>query len=331
MFGYLISFHYYRRTDLDELAEAAGAPELTFLADSGAFSAYTQGAQVRLEDYAAWLERWAHRVHAYASLDVLFDPEATMANTARLRELGAKDAMPVFHLGSPMEVFERYVAEEPYVGVGGMASGTLTMKDARLWKYLDVLHGKAAAAGTRLHGFGLSSWPVVKRFPWYSFDSSTAGSGYRYGRVLVFDPYADRWRGWGLRDRRAWHRHGWLVREYGMAPADFVGTNVQVRTPLITIAARSWSRATATLAQRAYVVDTSTGDKSGPHWMGPWEAGNRWRGYLTDAAFMQTEGDRNRLGAYERGNRWAPSSQNETSGPGGPPGALAGATPALPL
>ena len=60
----------------------------------------------------------------------------------------------MFHLGSPLRVFERYLSESPYVGVGGMASGTLTMRDPRLWKYLDRLHGLAAAAKVGLHGFG---------------------------------------------------------------------------------------------------------------------------------------------------------------------------------
>lgn len=338
MFDYLISFHYYRNTDLDELAASTGREDLTFFADSGAFSAHTTGTHIDLAEYAGWIERWRHRIHAYAGLDVLFDAEGTMRNTEALRKLGL-DPMPVFHLGSPLAVFQRYLTESPYVGVGGMASGTLTMRDPRLWKYLDRLHGLAAAAKVGLHGFGLSSWPVIRRFPWRSIDSSTPGTGYRYGRVHAFDPYTDRFLMWALRDRRAWHRHGWLVREYGMTPEQFHGDNVAIRGALIQIAARSWSRAARSLRSRVHLADTSTGDRGGERkttWMKMWEDGNRWdtalylgdphptprvnceriaaweQGntwvYVTDAAMQQAQGDGTRLAAYEQGNRWGGTS-----------------------
>lgn len=317
MFGYLVSFHYYRNTDLDALAASTGRDDLTFFADSGAFSAHTLGQVISLEDYAGWLGRWRHRIHAYAGLDVLFDAEGTQRNTAALRELGL-DPMPVFHLGSPLTAFKAYLAESPYVGVGGMASGTLTLRDARLLRYLDRLHGMAASAGVGLHGFGLSSWAVIRRWPWRSVDSSTPGIGYRYGRIQAYDPYTDRWFMWSLRDQRAWHRHGWLVREYGMAPAQFRGDNVSIRDALIQLAARSWSRAAKTLAGRAYLCDTSTGDRGGergPTWMAMWERGNRWdtRVYVTDAALAQRQGAGTRIGALDRGNRWG--TPGATSGP----------------
>jgi hypothetical protein len=302
MFGYLLSYVYYRRADLDELAASTGRDDLTFFADSGAFSAHTLGSSIDLRDYADWIERWRHRIHAYASLDVLFDAEGTVRNTAALRELGL-DPMPVFHLGSPLRVFKRYLDECSYVGVGGMASGALTMRDPRMWNYLDQLHGMAASAGVGLHGFGLSSWPVIRRFPWRSVDSSTPGTGYRYGRVQVFDPYSDRFLMWALRDRRAWHRHGWLVREYGMAPEDFTGGNVSIRHALIQIAARSWSRATRELGGDVYVA--LAGASEG---VGPWDEGNTWV-YVTDTAMreMVPGGAGTRLRVYDEGNRWSPA------------------------
>lgn len=303
MFGYLISYAYYRDCDLDALAASTGRDELTFFADSGAFSAHTIGREISLAGYADWIERWRHRIHAYASLDVLFDAEATRANTEALRALGL-DPVPVFHLGSPMAAFKRYLEEGSYVAVGGIASGTLSLRDPRLWAYLSRLHGLAQAAGVGLHGFGLSSWKVIRGFPWRSIDSSTPGMGYRYGRIQAFDPYTDRWHAWSLRDRRAWHRHGWLVREYGMTPDDFAGDNVAIRTALIQIAARSWSRAAAALSTETYIADPPPTPKLATERIAEWDRGNTWV-YVVDAAMQQPQDATTRLAVFDQGNRWA--------------------------
>lgn len=256
MFDYLLSYHYYRKADLDALADAAGVPDLTFFADSGAFSAHTTGAKITVEEYGEWLTRWRHRFHAYASLDVLFDHVGTMRNTRAMQALGF-DPIPVFHLGSPMSAFEQYLDETNYVAIGGMASGTLTMRDPRMWKYLDLLHKKAQERRVRLHGFGLSAWPVMARFPWYSIDSSTPSAGHRWGWICLFDPFGKKWRTWRLRNKPAWRRWGWLVREYGMRPEDFDGDNRAIRPALIKIAAASWSRAAESLPARVYLTDTA--------------------------------------------------------------------------
>jgi hypothetical protein len=196
------------------------------------------------------------------------------------------------------------------VGVGGLVRASLTMRDPKLWRYLTELHARARDASTVLHGFGLSSWPAIKSFPWFSVDSSAPGSGYRYGRVMAYDPFADSWRTWRASDRVAWHRWGWLVREYGMTPAEFALPAPANRAALIAIAARSWSRAAATLdGRRVYVSDTSTSAEKNAHryreTMKAWEHGNQWatRVYVTDGAFGSTEEGGSRLGAFERSNR----------------------------
>lgn len=316
MFHYLLSYHYYAKTDLDKLAEASGTPDLTFLADSGAFSAFHAGAQVTVEDYVAWIKRWDHRLHAVAALDVLGDHKASIRNTQKMRDLGV-DPLPVFHLGEPITVLEQYLAETEYMAIGGMVKASVTMRDRRLWKYLATIHQLAGEAGVKLHGFGLSSWPVIRRFPWYSVDSSSAGSGYRYGRCTAYDPFADKWAAWALRDAKAWHRHGWLVREYGLRPQDFKGSNTAIRGNLIALAARSWARAAQVLADdhatRSYVTDgafASNEPTAGGSRIKAYEDGNRWttKVYVADGA---TSTDKNGgagaqlLADYEDGKRWA--------------------------
>jgi hypothetical protein len=321
MFHYLLSYHYYKKTDLDELAEAAGDPELTFLADSGAFSAFTSGAEVTLDEYAVWLKRWQHRLHAYANLDILQDPAGSAANLQRLRDHGL-DPMPVFHVGEPLDTFTACLESAPYVAVGGLVNASVRARDARLWRYLAGLHAEAQEAGVKLHGFGLSSWPLIRRFPWYSVDSSTPGLGYRYGVMKVYDPYGDRIVTWGLHDRKKWQKYGWLVREYGMRPEDFRGTGPAIRGALIAISARSWAHAARQLADtRVYITDGAFGSGEPSHGkgavrIGAFHDGNRWehgtRLYVTDPHPSATK-NVERIAGWQAGNTWTPEQQEVAS------------------
>lgn len=312
MFHYLLSYHYYRKTDLDKLAEASGTPDMTFLADSGAFSAFHAGAQVTVEDYVAWCKRWEHRLHAVAALDVLGNAKASIRNTQKMRDLGVTP-LPVFHLGEPMSVLEQYLGECDYMAIGGMVKASVTMRDRRLWKYLATIHQMAGDAEVKLHGFGLSSWPVIRRFPWYSVDSSSAGSGYRYGRCTAYDHYTDSWKAWALRDSKAWHTHGWLVREYGLKPQDFKGSNSAIRGNLIALAARSWSKAAKVLgddhATRSYVTDGAFGSSeptAGGSRIKAYEDANKWgtRVYVTDPSESHNLNCQ-RIKTWQDANTWA--------------------------
>jgi hypothetical protein len=340
VFGYLLSYHYYRATDLDALAEAAGAPDLTFFADSGAFSAEHAGAQISIADYAGWLKRWAHRIHAYASLDVLHEPVASQRNYDALKDLGL-DPLPVFHVGEPLEFYDRCLELGPYMAIGGMVRSSLGMRSAKFWRYLSKLHDQAQASEVKLHGFGLCSWPVIRQFPWHSVDSSEASSGFRYGRVTCYDPYADTWRAWHLRDRQAWGRWGWLAREYEMTPTDFGGSNVEAREALITIAARSWAVAARRCEVEVYQAPhlSAAGIKSknpaqaptGRDVIAAYQRANDWEGeasgttlYVAEA-YTSQEGRRGsnwHFARWQDGVRWERARRDSS------PGALSGPLPA---
>jgi hypothetical protein len=80
----LVSYHYYKKTDLDTLVAKLSPPVPDIFADSGAFSAHTQGVSVSLGEYVAWLRRWSHHFTTYSNLDVIGDADATGTNQRRL-------------------------------------------------------------------------------------------------------------------------------------------------------------------------------------------------------------------------------------------------------
>ena len=254
MIGYLLSFFYFRDQDLDHLAALTGRPGVKFFADSGAFSAFTSGKPISRNEYATWLRTWSHVVDPYVNLDVKFDLPATLDNQQHLEGLGLHPA-PVFHLGESLDLFREMVQRHDFVAIGNLTTGS--KRDPKLWGLVDVLHGIAAEHSCGLHGFGLSSWPMVSRFPWKSVDSSSMGASFRYGSMKVWDFYSRRWISWRTGDSGAWHRHGWLLREYGFEPGEFAGRSRKEQlVPLMRLAGATWAKATEDLdGTNCYLVD----------------------------------------------------------------------------
>ncbi len=219
----LVSFHYARFVDLGEIADHPGPVEV--FADSGAFSARSVGADIKLADYAAWLRDWSGLFAAAANLDVIGDHEASRRNLHLLEDCGL-DVIPVFHAGSPWGELDELCARYRYVGLGGMASST--REGDRLAFWLAHCFRMGRDHGTAFHGFGQTSPTVLARFPFYSVDSSSWTSGIRYKQSLLWS------------DRRAaflWIRHGTarvqrhraLIRSHGGDPDHMANPGFAVR------------------------------------------------------------------------------------------------------
>ena len=175
---FLLSFYYYRSTNLDKYF---GSFSTSLMADSGAFSATTVGATISIHKYAAWIKTWGHLFDSYANLDVIGNAQATLDNQRRLEDMGLRP-LPVFHVNEPWEYLEYYLEHYDYIALGGLV-GIAHNKGMMPWliKAFQML-----SASQRYHGFGMTSWEMLSNLPWGSVDSSSWGSGYRYGRIPLF-------------------------------------------------------------------------------------------------------------------------------------------------
>jgi len=155
--------------------------------DSGAFSAKTLGAEISLTRYCQWLTRYAPFIDHYAVLDAIgsdeTSAETTWANQRRMEDKGLAP-VPCFHYGEPLRFLERYVEEYDYVALGGM----VPVETARLKLWLDVLWCNyltfAGQTIIKVHGFGMTTFELMSRYPWYTVDSSSWLMGGRNGSVL---------------------------------------------------------------------------------------------------------------------------------------------------
>lgn len=213
-FRFLVSFHYHQKTDLKEIVDCYDGPCEVF-ADSGAFSAATLGATIKLEDYAAWLKDWSSILTVRATLDVIGDPEATMRNTIKLERMGIP-VLPVFHVGTPFEELEKLCKRYDYVALGGMVPHS-TNSDAVL-RWLIRCFKIASDTGTVFHGFGQTRLDTLKALPFYSVDSSAWASGMMYGTIVLWDEKRRAFTKMQGGDASAARRNAALLREHGANP-----------------------------------------------------------------------------------------------------------------
>lgn len=236
----LLSYWYYKDTDLDELFQTYFTkPYPDVLADSGAFSAMTQGAMITVDEYADWVRQWRHLFTAYANLDVIKDAEATWRNHEAMKERGLKP-VPCFHVLEDFDWLRRYVDDGyRYIALG--VAGMQARRDA-VMRWL-VKCFKIAGDEAVFHGFALTSWKVLRSFPWYSADSSSWGAGFRYGRVPLFDADRGRFAQADLGDPVSCYENADLFRSLGFDPADFADRERNDRAKICAISALSYMQA----------------------------------------------------------------------------------------
>jgi len=244
----LMSYFYYRTFDMDELlARHFVEPYPEIFADSGAFSADSQGKHITIREYADWVHRWKHLFSGYANLDVIGDQDATMENQHRLEDLGLTP-LPTITLGyegSDYDLLDEIADSYGYLALGGRGPHKhYTKKIMRhLIRCFKVVQGRA-----KIHGFGVTSWIAIKALPWYSVDSTTWVNGFKFGKVSVFDPRNGKWYVMHFKDRAIWRRYASLIRWYGYDPADFAGVKVPDRRLLGGLAVLSYMVAERWLA-----------------------------------------------------------------------------------
>lgn len=166
----LDSYHYIGNDRMIKRIRSTGRK--IFL-DSGAFSAFTLGKKVNLKEYCDYVKKNQDIFEVVSVLDAIGDPDQTYRNQKQMESLGVQ-ALPCYHYGEPEAVLDYYSRTYEYITIGGMvpiSTPQLKIWLDRIWGgYLTTSEGTAKI---KVHGFGLTSVPLMARYPWYSVDSSS--------------------------------------------------------------------------------------------------------------------------------------------------------------
>lgn len=234
----LISYHYYQKDDLDKLfARYFTPPYPDVFCDSGAYSAWSLGMPINVKAYAEWVHKWKHLFTVHANLDVKGDIDAGLKNQEYLESQGL-NPLPVFHGGEPMSVLEDMIQKYPYIALGGLAGSTQS-GSREMWRFVTKCF-EVASGRSVFHGFGMTNWQLMKAFPWYSVDSSSWGSGFRFGTVPVFDRRIGKFEKVKLGDSVSCKKSADNLYEMGFDWREFANRTLNKRSRICAVAALSY-------------------------------------------------------------------------------------------
>lgn len=182
-YNILASYHYFKSKP--ELIKKSIAMNHSVFIDSGAFSAHNSGKEIDIDDFCKFIKETG-AIH-YASLDVMGDAKATIENYNYMVEKHGLKPILTFHMGSSIEELHTVLDVDcKYIALGGLvfSSGIMNHCD-EVWSV--ILNRKPHL---KVHGFGLTNIELMKRYPWYSVDSSSFKSCKRFGRQnIIWDNF----------------------------------------------------------------------------------------------------------------------------------------------
>lgn len=174
-------------------------PKVRLMLDSGAYTAWTQGIEINLKEYMAFLKANKDEIHTYFNLDVI-PGKPGEKRTADIVEASAKQSflnlqtmkkagltpIPVYHYGEREYWLDKMLdAGEKYIAFGG--NSWAQSEDVRPWldRIFTKLTDKSGKPLIRTHGLGVASWDLVKRYPWYTCDATSWALTAAYGSIYV--------------------------------------------------------------------------------------------------------------------------------------------------
>lgn len=160
--------------------------KLSIFLDSGAFSAWSKGVEINIDEYIKFIKENLEYIDVYANLDVIGDAEATLKNQKYMEEQGLRP-LPTYHRNEPMKYLEYYLDHYDYIALGGMVTDA---SSSVLLDWLDPIFkeyvcGPDGMPKVKIHGFGVTSLNLLIRYPWYSVDSTSWVMTGRFGSVFV--------------------------------------------------------------------------------------------------------------------------------------------------
>lgn len=181
----------------------------SFSLDSGAHSLYTaeviakglldvtkkhRYGYYRSPEFKEYCRQYADFVRMYGGIDwyvtvdVIFEPQLSWEILKYLENELGLNPMPVVHYGAEMKWIDKHVeAGYEYLGIGGLGQEV----NSRMYKaWGDTLFDHLCGGGkhgpvVRTHGFAMTAFPLIIRYPFFSVDSASWAKLSGFGVIWI--------------------------------------------------------------------------------------------------------------------------------------------------
>ena len=208
-------FSFDRKNDCSRSIQINNESKL--FVDSGAFSAWTRGKTIDVDEYIKFINDRAEYIYLYGQVDFIPGNRVGGVITPEMvREAGEKTwenylymrpkmknpygLLYTFHVGEPFEFLKRALEWRdengdaiPYIALGGMVGKPKDTREAFLEKCFKIIK-ESSNPNVKIHAFGMTDFDLLEKFPITSADSTswmmTGANGMirtDYGCLLVSD------------------------------------------------------------------------------------------------------------------------------------------------
>jgi hypothetical protein len=156
---------------------------------SKAFIAY-------LKAYADFVRKNESGIDYYANVDVIYSPALSWAALKHLEKDEGLRPVPIIHHGTDLDWVERHLnAGYKYIGLGGLGqeSNVETYHRDTDKVYNLLCDNKDRLPCVRTHGFAMTSYKLLIRYPWWSVDSTSAYRVAGFGSIFLPHRRAGKW------------------------------------------------------------------------------------------------------------------------------------------
>jgi len=176
--------------------------KISLILDSGAFSAWTKKISINLNNYADFCLQHLPYIDYIVNLDVipgefgqkalpLKEIEKSASEGWANYEYMIKRGIPkeklihIFHQGEDFKWLEKIVKAMPYIGLSPANDRSTSEKIRWLDNCMKYVCDEKGYPKVKWHGFAVTSFRLMSRYPWFSVDSTSWVMTSRMGGVYV--------------------------------------------------------------------------------------------------------------------------------------------------
>lgn len=141
-----------------------------------------------LDAYARFIRKYEAGIDYYVTVDAIYNAEISWDSLKYLEEVHGLNPIPVIHHRTPMKWIDKYLeAGYGYLGVGGLGQES---SKAEYTNWADHFYQRICPASNghkplvKTHGFAMTAYSLLIRYPWYSVDSVSWAKASGFGGTL---------------------------------------------------------------------------------------------------------------------------------------------------